>query len=146
AEPARLLPRLGQEEILPGEPLRPRRLLRDESGVVETSGGGRKTPPPFSLGPGARQPRPRAISKYTSTAVRTWSRSTHSSFVWAWAMSPGPKTRDGMPAWAKGPASVPYGTPITSGVRPITPATMGRSAATHSSFPRGESAGILTHG
>ena len=43
----------------------------------------------------------------------------HSSLVWAWAMSPGPKTTQGMSAAPRGPASMPKGTPRTSGRRPV---------------------------
>jgi hypothetical protein len=46
----------------------------------------------------------------------------HSSLVWAWAMSPGPMTTQGVPAAPRGPASVPKGTPRTSGRRPVAAA------------------------
>ena len=60
--------------------------------------------------------RRRRSDKYASAARCTCSRSIHSSLVWAWAMSPGPKTTQGSAGWrSSGPASVPKGTPMTRG-------------------------------
>lgn len=51
---------------------------------------------------------PAATNLYRmSLACSTSSSDTHSSRVWAWAMSPGPKTTAGIPAAASGAAWVP---------------------------------------
>src|SRR5262249_24795628 len=67
-----------------------------------------------------------------SAAFSTCSRTIHSSDVWAWAMSPGPKTIVGMPAAAIVEASVLKATPLTL-MPPETAVMIGRSCSTKAS-------------
>ena len=136
------LARMGQEEVVQGLPLTSGCLLRSpvqDGGDKPHSGRLRRihddrlrpaqAPVVLSL---RGWPGPRRLSRYASPpkprsppsarrrsgskpAPRAGpaSRSIHSSLVWAWAMSPGPKTTHGVPFSLRGPASVPNGTPPT---------------------------------